>query len=65
MRNSIGSSSGTFASRFGAQFYGLLPHVETVTLKREAWTIPSEYAFAGDTIVPLRAGETLRWRVSS
>jgi len=52
-----------FASRFGADFYGLPPHAGTVTLTREAWTVPSEYAFGEGTIVPLRAGEILRWRV--
>ena len=53
-----------FASRHGAQFYGLPLHQDTLTLRREAWTVPSGYAFGGDTIVPLRAGEVLRWRVS-
>jgi dihydroorotase len=52
-----------FASRFGADFYGLPRHSDTVTLTREAWTLPSEFAFGGGTIVPLRAGELLRWRV--
>jgi dihydroorotase len=52
-----------FASRFGAQFYGLPPHADTVTLTREPWTVPAEYAFGADALVPLRAGEVLRWRV--
>ena len=52
-----------FASRFGAQFYGLPQHAETVTLKREAWTVPAEFAYGDQSLVPLRAGETLRWRV--
>ncbi len=52
-----------FASRFGAQFYGLPPHADTVTLTRESWTVPAEYAFGADALVPLRAGEVLRWRV--
>jgi dihydroorotase len=54
-----------FASRFGAQFYGLPPHEDTVTLRREPWTVPSEYKFGDGTIVPVRAGEVLRWRVGS
>ena len=53
-----------FASRHGAAFYGLPPHDDTVTLVRESWTVPAEYAFGRETIVPLRAGETLRWRVT-
>ena len=52
-----------FASRFGADFYGLPPHDETVTLAREAWTVPLEHPYGDGALVPLRSGETLRWRV--
>jgi dihydroorotase len=54
-----------FASRFGAGFYGLPPHTDTVTLVRESWTVPTEYPLGEDTIVPLRAGEAMRWKVAS
>ena len=37
---------------------------DTVTLVREPWTVPAEYPFGRETIVPLRAGETVRWRVA-
>jgi dihydroorotase len=53
-----------FASRFGAEFYGLPQHRDTVTLVRDAWTVPAAYPFGDGTIVPLRAGERLRWRVA-
>ena len=53
-----------FASLGGAAFYGLPPHVETVTLERRPWTAPAEYPFGDDTIVPLRAGEPMRWRLA-
>ena len=36
----------------------------TVTLVREPWTVPAEYPFGDGTLVPLRAGETLRWRLA-
>jgi len=52
-----------FASVHGAAFYGLPRNNDTVTLERSAWTVPSQYAIDGDAIVPLRAGETIRWRV--
>jgi dihydroorotase len=52
-----------FASFHGADFYGLPRHRDRVTLRREAWMVPSEYAFGGATVVPLRAGEKLDWRV--
>ena len=54
-----------FASRFGAEFYGLPQNAGTVTVERAEWTVPSEYAFGTDALVPLRAGERLRWRVAS
>jgi dihydroorotase len=54
-----------FASFHGADFYGLPRNADRITLRREAWTVPAEYAFGEHTVVPLRAGETVRWRVAS
>jgi len=54
-----------FASHFGADFYRLPRQEETVTLTRQPWTVPVEYSFGEHTVVPLRAGETLRWKVLS
>jgi dihydroorotase len=53
-----------FGSRFGAEFYRLPLHQDTVTLRREAWTLPATLPFGTDTIVPLRAGEAMRWRLA-
>jgi dihydroorotase len=53
-----------FASELGPRFYGLPLNTGTVTLQRSAWTVPGSYPFAGETIVPLRAGESLRWRLA-
>ncbi|HTS20758.1 MAG TPA: dihydroorotase [Casimicrobiaceae bacterium] len=52
-----------FASFHGPDFYGLPRNRDTVTLAREPWTVPAEYAIGGETLVPLNAGETMRWRV--
>ena len=52
-----------FASFHGADFYRLPRNSDLVTLRREAWTVPAEYAFGGQALVPLRAGEAVRWRV--
>ena len=52
-----------FASFFGADFYGLPRNSGTVTLKREAWTPPESYAFGDAQLKPLRAGESLPWRM--
>jgi dihydroorotase len=52
-----------FASFHGADFYGLPRATDTVTLRRESWTLPAEF-MAGDTeIVPLGGGESLDWRM--
>lgn len=52
-----------FASRFGAQFYGLPVNQQTLSLVRQAWAIPKEFAFADDVVVPLRAGGELAWQL--
>lgn len=54
-----------FASFHGADFYGLPRNRDRLTLVREAWTVPRELAFGRDTLVPLRAGETVAWRLVS
>ena len=52
-----------FASVFGAQFYGLPPNRDTITLERGEWRIPERLAFGSEELVPLRAGETLSWKL--
>lgn len=53
-----------FASFHGADFYGLPRNHGKIVLKRAAWTPPAEYAFGDETVVPLRAGEPLQWKVA-
>jgi dihydroorotase len=55
-----------FAAERGADFYGLPRNDGTITLRREAWQVPDSYAFdaTGATVVPLRAGTTLAWRMT-
>lgn len=53
-----------FASKHGAAFYDLPPPTSTITLARDEWRVPAEFDFGnGTTVVPMAAGETLRWRV--
>jgi len=52
-----------FASHFGADFYGLPRASETVTLVREPWALPETLPFGDAHIKPLRAGETLNWKL--
>ena len=52
-----------FASFHGADFYGLPRNSGTITLRREDWTMPADFAFGAERIVPLRAGETIHWKL--
>jgi dihydroorotase len=54
-----------FASHFGADFYGLPRHTDRVTLLKESWTPPEQYAFGEGVLVPYRAGEPVGWRLVS
>ncbi len=53
-----------FASHFGADFYGLPRNKGKVTLERRKWEVPGEYPFGQATVVPLRAGQKLAWRLA-
>jgi len=53
-----------FASHFGADFYGLPRHEDTITLLKEAWTPPAAYDFGSGELTPYRAGETIAWRLA-
>ena len=53
-----------FASRFGADFYGLAPNRGTITLVDSPWIPPSSYEFGGGVVVPYRAGEAVGWRLA-
>jgi dihydroorotase len=50
-----------FAAFFGADFYGLPRNTGTITLERRSWRLPIELPYGEQTIVPLRAGDELRW----
>lgn len=52
-----------FAGFHGADFYGLPRNTGTVTLRREAWTMPERLSLGDAELVPLRAGESVRWRI--
>ncbi len=52
-----------FASFHGPDFYRLPRNRDTLTLEQQSWTVPEELHFGKDTVVPLRAGEMITWRV--
>jgi len=54
-----------FASHFGADFYGLPRNTARVTLARASWTVPAQHPFGQDTLVPLRAGERIAWKLQA
>jgi len=52
-----------FASFHGPDFYGLPRNTARITLVKESWKVPEEYAFGDSTVVPMRAGGEIRWRL--
>jgi dihydroorotase len=52
-----------FASRHGPAFYGLSPNRDRVRLVREEHTVPERFSWGAGSLIPLRAGQQLRWRV--
>lgn len=53
-----------FASHFGADFYGLPRNTTQITLVREPWQVPDSFEFGDQKLVPIKASETLNWRVA-
>ena len=53
-----------FASFHGPAFYGLPRNTGTVTLRKEAWSLPEALPFGDAQLKPLRGGETLTWKLS-
>jgi dihydroorotase len=54
-----------FASFHGADFYGLPRNAGKLTLARSACQVPAEFPFGEQSIVPLRAGESLAWSLTA
>jgi dihydroorotase len=52
-----------FASFYGADFYRLPRNTETVTLAQTAWQVPAACGEESFMITPLKAGETLAWKL--
>lgn len=52
-----------FASFHGADFHGLPRNADQIHLRRAPWQVPESYAFGTTQVRPLRAGETIGWRL--
>jgi dihydroorotase len=52
-----------YASFFGADFYGLPRNTRKITLRKEGWQVPASVGFGEHRLVPLRAGEMMKWKL--
>jgi len=52
-----------FASFHGPDFYRLPRNTDKITLEKTAWEVPASLPFAGDELVPLRAGSHIFWKL--
>ncbi len=54
-----------FASFYGPDYYGLPRNTEKITLRREPMAVPASLDYTdSDRLVPLRAGESVAWRLA-
>lgn len=53
----------SFACEHGADFYGLPRNGGETVLRQEPWEVPASYPFDSSELVPLKAGETMRWKL--
>ncbi len=53
-----------FASIFGAEYYQLPINNDKITLIKEPHKIESQYSFGKEILIPLKAGETIQWKLA-
>jgi dihydroorotase len=54
-----------FASHHGADFYGLPRNAGKARLEKRAWKVPAAYPFGEESVVPMRAGQSISWRLAA
>ena len=52
-----------FASFYGADFYRLPRNAQSITLRKQEWQVPATVGFGEHQLVPLRAGEMVKWKL--
>ena len=52
-----------FASLRGPDFYRLPRNRDRITLEKATWTVPASLPFGQHTLVPMRAGQAMPWRL--
>ncbi len=66
-RNNNFSNFERFMSINGAEFYGLSPHTDTITLDKQAWQVTDSLCYGAKNdqqqLIPFMAGETLQWKL--
>ncbi|GMN53820.1 hypothetical protein TIFTF001_022959 [Ficus carica] len=53
-----------FTSFNGPDFYGLPRNTSKIKLSKTPWEVPNSYRFSFGEIVPMSAGQTLKWKPS-
>ena len=53
-----------FCSFYGADFYALERNTKTITLVKDQWQVPQSLALGENNVIPLRAGEFCKWRLT-
>lgn len=53
-----------FASHRGPDWYGLPRNRDSIVLEKREWTPPAELAFGDQRLVPMRAGQSIPWRLA-
>jgi dihydroorotase len=53
----------SFASFYGADYYGLPRNKRQVALRKEEWQVPDSVELGEHRLVPLRAGEKMKWKL--
>jgi len=53
-----------YASFFGADFYGLPRNKQMIILRKDEWRVPETVGFGEHRLVPLRAGEKMKWKLA-
>ena len=52
-----------FASHNGPDFYELPRNTKKITLEKKSWKMPPKFPFAQDELIPLRADESITWKL--
>ncbi len=52
-----------FASFYGADYYGLPRNKDKITLEKTSWLVPNTLPLGDDSLVPLRAGQQIHWKL--